>query len=89
MNTAYVIENAKVMEQAQTLVAEGKRAEAVDLVKKQKDVSRDRAADGQSQALLDNANDLEELEANLADEKQADDAVMKAAGAAATETQYH
>ena len=89
MNTAYVMENAEAMEQARTLVGEGRRDEAKEVLKKQKDLSRDRAADGQSQTLLDSANELEKLEEQADDEDVAPAAVMKAAGAAATEAAYH
>ncbi|HUV85541.1 MAG TPA: VWA domain-containing protein [bacterium] len=89
VNTAYLMENAAAMDKAQRLVAEGRRGEAQELLKKQKELSRDRAASGQSQALLDSANDMEELEEQADDEDSPDAAVMKAAGAAATETRYH
>jgi hypothetical protein len=77
------------MEEAQRLIADGRRGEAQELLKKQKELSRDRGAMGQSQALLDSANELELLEEQTDDEEQSDAAVMKAAGAAATETKYH
>ena len=44
---------------------------------------------GQSQALLDSANELEVLEEQADDDDRSDAEVMKAAGAAATETKYH
>jgi Ca-activated chloride channel family protein len=89
VNTAYLMDNAAVMEEAQRLVAEGRRGEAKDLLDKQKELSRDRAASGQSQALLDSANELESLEEQAEDDERSDAEVMKAAGAAATETKYH
>jgi hypothetical protein len=89
VNTAYLMENAAAMDEAQRLVAEGRRGEAEELLKKQKDLSRDRAASGQSQALLDSANELELLEEQAEDDDRPDAEVMKAAGAAATETRYH
>ena len=89
VNTAYLMDNAAAMEEAQRLVAEGRRGDAKDLLDGQKKLSRDRAASGQSQALLDSANELEALEEQADDEDSPDAAVMKAAGAAATETKYH
>jgi Ca-activated chloride channel family protein len=89
VNTAYLMDNAEAMDQARKLVADGKRGEAQELLNKQKELSRDRAAMGQSQALLDSANELEVLEEQAEDEEQDDSSVMKAAGAAATETRYH
>jgi Ca-activated chloride channel family protein len=89
VNTAYLMENAATMDEAQRLISEGRRAEAKGLLDDQKKKSRDRAADGQSQALLDSANELETLEEQTEDEERSDAEVMKAAGAAATETRYH
>jgi Ca-activated chloride channel family protein len=89
VNTAYLMENAAAMDEARRLVADGRRSEAQELLNKQKKLSRDRAASGQSQALLDSANDMEELEEQADDEDRPDAEVMKAAGAAATETRYH
>lgn len=89
MNTAYVMENADAMAQAQTLIGEGRRDEAKKVLEKQKDISRMRAADGQSQELLDSANKLEELEETAADDNISAPAASKAAGAAANEAAYH
>ncbi|MGD8719410.1 MAG: VWA domain-containing protein [Candidatus Zixiibacteriota bacterium] len=90
VNTAYVMENAAVMEEARRMVSEGKRDEAKGLLEEQKKKSRDRAADGLSQELINSANELEELEVQADDEDEySDAALMKAAGAAANETQYH
>ena len=89
VNTAYLMENAAAMEEAQRLISEGRRGEAKELLDEQKKKSRDRAAGGQSQALLDSANELELLEEQADDKDQSDAEVMKAAGAAATETRYH
>ena len=89
VNTAYLMENAEAMDEARRLVAEGNRGAAKDLLDDQKKKSRDRAASGQSQALLDSANELESLEEQTEDTDRSDAEVMKAAGAAATETKYH
>jgi len=89
VNTAYVMENAAVMDEAQRLLGEGRRDEAKDLLEKQKKLSRDRATDGLSQELLDSANELETLEEQAEDDDVPAAEVMKAAGAAATETRYH
>ena len=89
VNTAYVMENAAVMDEAQRLMGEGRRDEAKDLLEKQKKLSRDRASDGLSQALIDSANELELLEEQAEDDEVPAAEVMKAAGAAATETRYH
>ncbi len=89
VNTAYAMENAEVMEQARELIGKGRRDEATALLGAQKKKSRDRAASGQSQTLLDGANELEALEEQADDKDTADAEVMKAAGAAATEVQYH
>jgi len=89
VNTAYVMDNAAAMDEAQRLIAGGKRAEAKVVLEKQKELSRDRAALGQSQALLDSANELEKLEEQADDKDRADAEVSKAASAAATEARYH
>jgi Ca-activated chloride channel family protein len=91
MNTGYLMENAMVMEQAQELIEEGKRDEATELVKKQKDKTVERAVGGRSQALLDNADDLDELAATLEAPaaEVSDEEAEKAAGAGAVKTSYH
>jgi|GEM_PF-808217 len=90
-NTGYLMENAEVMEQAQTLINEGKRGEAAELVKKQKDKTIERAVGGRSQTLLDNAEDLDDLAAALEApmEEVSDEEAEKAAGAEALKTSYH
>lgn len=90
-NTAYLMENAMVMEQAQTLIGEGKRDEAAELVKKQKELTVDRAVGGRSQMLLDSAEDLDDLYGVVAAPaaEVADEEAEKAAGAEALKTSYH